>query len=64
MKSEYKCKHMDCKYRRVIKVESNFTSCDYILMNKDNKSRGCSADECDKYVPRRKNEKIKNKLLY
>ena len=58
----YKCKHMDCKYRRTIKVEFNLTSCDYIIM--EGKSRGCDADQCDKYIRRKKNEKIKNKYLY
>lgn len=56
----YKCKRTDCFYRR--EIVGSIDSCDYILMNKEGKSRGCDAENCDKYVKRGKNnEKILKK---
>lgn len=54
-----KCKKKDCKYRSRLTPILEF--CDYIGHEKH--SRGCAADNCDKYVKKTKRRKWVQPLI-
>lgn len=50
-----KCKHPDCFYSRH-GGSNGFKCCHYLLWTGE--VRGCSAEQCDKYVPRNNAKKL------
>jgi hypothetical protein len=54
-----KCKHKNCKYRS--KLTHGISFCDYIGHEKH--SRGCAAENCDKYVKKTRRRANKELLI-